>query len=109
MLIYIELDLIDKFDEKSLANFFYNSHLEALKESYNKANSSYGRGSLSFIQFLMRIYRSYGLRYFVEYTAYLKVPQDINADQDGKGHYVLPNRTKIDFVQQWYDYIHLVE
>lgn len=109
MLIYIELDLIDKFDEKSLANFFYNSHLEALKESYDKNNSNYGRGPLSFIQFLMRIYRSYGLRYFVEYTAYLKVPQDINADQDGKSHYVLPNRTKIDFVQQWYDYIHLVE
>lgn len=109
MLIYIELDLIDKFDEKSLANFFYNSHLEVLKESYDKANSNYGRGPLSFIQFLMRIYRSYGLGYFVEYTAYLKAPQDINADQGGKGYYVLPNRTKIDFVQQWYDYIHLVE
>ncbi|RSO37467.1 KAP family P-loop NTPase fold protein [Acinetobacter lactucae] len=109
MLIYIELDLLDKHDEVSFINFFYESHSENLKEAYNKSKPNYGRAPLSFVQFLMRTYRNDGLRYFIEYVVHLKAPQDINADQDGKSHYVLPDRTNIDFVQQWYDYIHLVE
>ena len=109
MLIYIELDLIQVFDEKNFIDSFYESHTNELIEVYKFNKSHHGSNSYSFTQFLLGLYKNHGLRYFIEYLTYTKSPNLAYANKEGKDYYTLSEKNRKDFVQHWHDYIHLVE
>lgn len=109
MLIYIELELVKSFKETDFLHFFYESHFNKLEKIYQKNRARRVNPSYTFIEFLIKTYRNHGLRYFIEYLAHSKFPNDINANPGGKELYSLPGNSESDFITQWFNYIHLVE
>ncbi|MDC5491735.1 KAP family NTPase [Acinetobacter baumannii] len=109
MLIYIELELIKNFNETDFLHFFYESHFNKLEKFYQKNRARRVNPSYTFIEFLLKTYRNQGLRYFIEYLAHSKFPNDINANPGGKELYSLLGSSESDFITQWFNYIHLVE
>ena len=109
MLLYIELELIKNFNETDFLHFFYESHFNKLEKFYQKNRARRVNSSYTFIEFLIKTYMNHGLRYFIEYLAHSKFPNDVNANPGGKQLYSLPGNSESDFITQWFNYIHLVE
>lgn len=109
ILIFIELDLIENYEEKDFLNFFYESHFKALQKGYQKSVETRRMHEYPFSYFLLNLYGQEGLRAFIEYLTSAKLPNDRFANPQGKLNYFLPNDSGKDFVKHWYNYIHLVE
>lgn len=62
-----------------------------------------------FQRFLLNLYGNSGLFNFIGYLIHKKFSTDPNANSNGSDPYLLRNNNGSDFVQQWYNYVHLVE
>jgi len=109
ILLYIELNLLNEYNESSFIYFFYDSHFKELGHIYQKNKENRRMNNYSFQSFLSNLYGSSGLYYFIGYLIYKKFASDPNANSNGSDPYLLRNNNGSDFVHQWYNYVHLVE
>lgn len=112
VLIYAELNLINSYKEQDFIDHFMNIHKNHFSnaliefESRRTVNSY---ADLPYIFLRNKIYRTSGLKEFINYLNHLGNPDGAYADNEAKDYYYPVRESKTDLISLWHDYIHLVE